>query len=154
VASACLGAHLTFRSRRAPLALLNSNVSRHMNSAPSPVCTYFRTAFRWQAGRQHSGYDKMLLLQSMWPLPFDIYILRFSQGSEIAPHTDPVLFGRHYRLNVVVKRAASGGDFVCSTPIYASTRIKFFRPDACEHSVTRVTKGSRYVLSIGWVRRG
>jgi hypothetical protein len=29
--------------------------------------------------------------------------------------------------------------------------IKPFRPDACEHSVTRVLGGSRYVLSVGWV---
>jgi hypothetical protein len=30
------------------------------------------------------------------------------------------------------------------------------RPDACEHSVTRVVGGSRYVFSVGWVlgRRG
>jgi len=124
-----------------------------MSAASSPVREYFRTAFRWQSGRQLSGYDKMLLLQSMWPLPFDVYILRFPQGSEIAPHTDPVSLGQHYRLNIVVWRAASGGEFVCATPIYASSRVKLFRPDACEHSVTRVNKGTRYVLSIGWVRR-
>jgi len=125
-----------------------------VSTSTSVVREYFRTVFRWQTGRQQSGYDKMLLLQSMWPLPFDVYILRFPQGSEIAPHTDPVSLGRHYRLNIVIKRAASGGEFVCATPIYTSARIKLFRPDACEHSVTRVVRGSRYVLSIGWVRRG
>ena len=124
-----------------------------MNTAASPVREYFRQAFRWQRGRQQSGYDKMLLLQSLWPLPFDVYILRFPLGSEIAPHTDPVSTGQHYRLNIVLKRAKAGGEFICATPIYASPRIKLFRPDACEHSVTRVTEGSRYVLSIGWVRR-
>ena len=95
----------------------------------------------------------MLLLQSRWPLSFDVYMLRFRQGSEIPPHTDPVAQGRHYRCNIVVKRAREGGDFVCSTPIFATSRIKIFRPDACEHSVTRIVRGSRYVLSIGWVRR-
>ncbi len=124
-----------------------------MSAVSSPVREYFRTAFRWQVGRQHSGYDKMLLLQSMWPLPFDVYILRFPEGSEIAPHTDPVKSGRHYRCNIVLWRAKSGGEFLCATPIYASSRIKLFRPDACEHSVTRVNNGSRYVLSLGWVRR-
>ena len=94
----------------------------------------------------------MLLLQSPWPLPFDAYILRFREGAEIPPHTDPVAQGRHYRCNIVLKRARSGGEFVCATPIFASRRIKLFRPDACEHAVTRVTQGSRYVLSIGWVR--
>jgi hypothetical protein len=124
-----------------------------MSATSSAVRTYFRTAFRWQHGRQQPGYDKMLILQSYWPLPFDVYILRFPQGSEVRPHTDPVWSGRHYRLNIVVKRAKLGGEFVCATPIYESPRIKFFRPDACEHSVTRVERGSRYVLSIGWVRQ-
>jgi hypothetical protein len=73
-----------------------------------------------------------------------------------APHNDPVKHGRHYRLNIVVKASPSGGEFVCAAPLFASRRIKLFRPDACEHSVTRVVGGSRYVLSIGWVlgRRG
>ena len=114
--------------------------------------SYLATAFRWQRGRQASGYDKMLLLQGLWPLPFDAYLLRFPEGSSIAPHTDPVSFGRHYRLNIVVWRARQGGEFVCKTPLYASSRIKFFRPDACEHAVTPVVSGSRYVLSVGWVR--
>ncbi|MES2072584.1 MAG: 2OG-Fe(II) oxygenase [Pseudomonadota bacterium] len=123
-----------------------------MTDNPSPIRKYFSTAFRWQRGRQLSGYDKMLLLQSWWPLPLDVYILRFPQGAEIAPHVDKVSFGAHYRLNIVIKRAASGGEFICAAPIYESARIKYFRPDACEHSVTRVNKGSRYVLSVGWVR--
>jgi hypothetical protein len=61
---------------------------------------------------------------------------------------------RHYRLNVVLKASPRGGEFVCATPIWQSRRIKFFRPDACEHSVTRVEGGSRYVLSLGWVLKG
>jgi hypothetical protein len=94
----------------------------------------------------------MLLLQSLWPLPFDVYILRFPEGAEIPAHTDPVAKGRHYRCNIVVKRAREGGEFVCATPIVATRRIKVFRPDTCDHSVTRVTRGTRYVLSIGWIR--
>jgi hypothetical protein len=124
-----------------------------LNATSSPIREYFRTAFRWQRGRQRSGYDKMLLLQSWWPLPFDVYVLRFPQDSEIPPHADPVTIGRHYRCNIVLKRAAEGGEFVCKTPIFTTERIKIFRPDACEHSVTRVVRGSRYVLSIGWIRR-
>jgi hypothetical protein len=119
----------------------------------SPVREYLRTAFRWQRGRQQSGYDKMLLLQSLWPLPFDVYVLRFPEGAEIPPHTDPVAKGRHYRCNIVVRRAQEGGEFVCAMPIFETRRIKLFRPDACEHRVTRVTSGTRYVLSIGWIRR-
>ena len=107
--------------------------------------------FRWQRGRQGTGYDKMLLLTAPWPLPFDCYLIRYPDGSEIPPHTDPVAAGRHYRLNVILKAPRSGGEFVCAKPLFATTRIKLFRPDACEHSVTRVVGGSRYVLSVGWV---
>jgi len=93
----------------------------------------------------------MLLFTARWPLPFDSYLIRYPEGSNIPPHTDPVQQGRHYRLNVILKAPKSGGEFVCKNPIYASRRIKLFRPDACEHSVTLVEGGSRYVLSIGWV---
>ncbi len=93
----------------------------------------------------------MLLLTASWPLPFDSYLIRYPEGSEIPPHTDPVSSGRHYRLNIVLKSPRSGGEFVCATPLFETRRIKLFRPDACEHSVTRVVGGSRYVLSIGWV---
>jgi len=109
-------------------------------------------ALRWQRGRQGSGYDKMLLATARWPLPFDCYLIRYPEGSQIPPHTDPVQAGRHYRLNIILKSPASGGEFICATPLFASKRIKLFRPDACEHSVTRVVGGSRYVLSIGWIR--
>jgi hypothetical protein len=114
---------------------------------------YLQTAFRWQRGRQGTGYDKMLLLTARWPLRLDSYLIRYPEGSEIPPHTDPVQAGRHYRLNIVLKSPRSGGECVCAMPIFASRRIKLFRPDACEHSVTRVVSGSRYVLSVGWVLR-
>lgn len=120
-------------------------------SVATSIRSYLSTAFRWQRGRQGTGYDKMLLLTARWPLPFDSYLIRYPEGAEIPPHTDPVKAGRHYRLNLVLKSPKSGGEFVCATPIYASKRIKLFRPDACEHSVTRVVGGSRYVLSLGWV---
>jgi hypothetical protein len=111
-----------------------------------------RTALRWQPGRQQSGYDKMLIVQSLWPLPFDVYILRYPEGSEVRPHRDPVTAGQHYRLNVILTRAAEGGEFHCADPLYATARIKLFRPDVSEHSVSKVIRGRRYVLSIGWIR--
>jgi hypothetical protein len=81
----------------------------------------------------------------------DYYLLRFPPGTQIPPHSDPVKTGRHYRLNVIVKRSPRGGDFVCTEPIFETSRIKLFRPDVCTHSVTKVEGGSRYVLSIRWV---
>ncbi len=109
--------------------------------------------WRWEKGRQQTGYDKLLLMTARWPLKFDLYLLRFPQGVSIPPHTDPVQAGRHYRLNLLVKKAHKGGDFVCQNPIFESDRIKLFRPDVSEHSVTPVEEGSRYLISLGWVRK-
>ena len=108
--------------------------------------------FKWQKGRQKTGYEKMLLAGAMWPIKFDVYLLKFPEGCEVPPHIDEVTDGRHYRLNIVLKQAKLGGEFICKSPIYCSKRIKFFRPDICEHSVTQVISGNRYLLCIGWVR--
>ncbi len=114
--------------------------------------SYIKSLFRWRGGRQNTGYEKMLLLANPFVLPFDCYLLRYKQGSEIPVHTDPVDSKRHFRLNIVLKEAVRGGEFVCSNPIRETRRIKYFRPDQSAHSVTRVEEGTRYVLSIGWVR--
>lgn len=110
-------------------------------------------AWRWCKGRQGNGYDKMLLATGWLPLPFDLYLLRFPTGTKISPHTDRVESGEHYRLNIILKPARRGGEFQCANPIYVNSRIKLFRPDRSEHSVTRIEEGTRYVLSLGWVRR-
>lgn len=105
----------------------------------------------WDIGRQKRGYDKMLLC--MFPLPFiwiDTYLLRFKQGSNIPPHVDPVDKYNHYRLNIILKSAKLGGEFICHQSYINTKRIKFFRSDTMEHSVNEVLDGSRYVLSIGF----
>lgn len=111
-----------------------------------------RKWLKWEIGRQKSGYDKMLLATGLWPLPFDFYVLRFPTGSKIEPHVDEVQEKKHFRLNIVMIKAKNGGEFVCDNPIFETSRIKFFRPDISRHSVTEVISGTRYVLSIGWVR--
>jgi hypothetical protein len=108
--------------------------------------------WRWQRGRQASGYDKLLLAGLPWPLPCDCYLLHFPEGSEVPPHVDRLAHGRHYRLNIILRAADRGGEFVCARSLHASQRIKLFRPDLETHSVTRIERGSRWVLSIGWVR--
>ncbi|MGB0833537.1 MAG: 2OG-Fe(II) oxygenase [Psychrobium sp.] len=95
----------------------------------------------------------MLLAGATWPIKFDMYLLKFPEGSEIPPHVDKVSSGKHYRLNIVLKQAARGGEFICASPIFEISCIKLFRPDVCEHSVTKVEEGSRYLLSIGWIKR-
>ncbi|WP_111977159.1 2OG-Fe(II) oxygenase [Algibacillus agarilyticus] len=107
--------------------------------------------FRWQSGRQQSGYDKLLLAFGYWPIKFDCYLLRFPTGSEIKPHTDNVTQGKHYRLNIVLKKAKIGGEFICHNPLFQTNRIKLFRPDISTHQVLKITAGTRYLLSFGWV---
>lgn len=107
---------------------------------------------RWEQGRQGSGYDKMLLLTGYFPIPFDIYLIKYPKGAFIPAHIDPVSDKKHFRLNMVLKKAKKGGEFICKDPIYNSSRIKLFRPDISEHSVTLVEEGNRYLLSIGWTR--
>ncbi|MDE0855388.1 MAG: hypothetical protein OSA97_13300 [Nevskia sp.] len=120
----------------------------------SALRAYLSDAFRWRGGRQRSGYERMLLAQGWLPLPFDLYLLRFPAGSEVRTHTDRVESGDHYRLNIILRPARRGGEFRCADPIFVSRRIKLFRPDRSEHSVTRIESGTRYVLSLGWVLRG
>lgn len=108
--------------------------------------------FTWKQGRQSSGYSKISLIQAMWPIPFDLYLLKFPEGSQIPEHVDKVDEGfRHYRLNIILKKSLSGGEFMAEKSIINRTRIKFFRPDISKHSVTKVVGGSRYVLSFGFL---
>ncbi|MGB1298018.1 MAG: 2OG-Fe(II) oxygenase [Psychrobium sp.] len=93
----------------------------------------------------------MLLAGAIWTIKFDMYLLRFPEGSEIAPHVDKVSSGKHYRLNIALKQAIRGGEFICQSPLFEFSRIKLFRPDVCEHSVTKIEQGTRYLLSIGWI---
>jgi len=113
---------------------------------------FFNKVFRWEIGRQKSGYDKMLLLTGTLPIPFDVYILRFLTDSEILEHVDSVDKGRHFRLNIIIRKAQLGGVFYCADPIFATKRIKLFRPDISAHSVSKIEKGVRYVFSVGWIR--
>jgi len=108
--------------------------------------------FKWQTGRQQTGYQKMLLATLQWPIKFDFYLLKFDEGHEIPPHTDPVSEGKHFRLNIVIKHPKIGGEFKCENALYQSRSIKFFRPDVNEHSVSKIELGKRYVLSLGWLK--
>lgn len=94
----------------------------------------------------------MLLLSTYFPIAFDSYLIRYPVGLYIKPHIDPVTDKKHYRLNIILKKSQSGGEFICKNPIFESERIKFFRPDMSQHSVTEVKGSPRYIFSVGWVR--
>jgi len=103
--------------------------------------------WKWSNGRKQTGYEKLRII-SLWF--FDCYILRFRKGALIPKHRDPVADKSHYRLNIILKNAKAGGEFHCANCIIDWWRIKLFRPDKFKHSVSEVTEGTRYVLSIGW----
>jgi hypothetical protein len=119
----------------------------------------------WQIGRSanpKSPYFKWPLFVRVLGklLKADAYILKYPEGSAIDFHKDSAPVGyKHYRLNIVLKRAKVGGEFIIKqvcpdygywiNPQYG--RIHLFRPDITEHAVSPIAKGTRYVLSIGWL---
>lgn len=113
---------------------------------------FFRTWLRWQPGRQGTGYAKLLLLTGRRPLPFDCYLLRYRPGQGIPPHTDPVPGFRHYRANLILASGREGGAFQCQSTLYSRPRLHIFRSDLSTHAVEPMVRGTRYVLSVGWLR--
>lgn len=107
---------------------------------------------KWTPGRQGTGYEKLLILQCKFPIPFDLYLLRYRPGSFIDWHTDYVKGKRHFRLNIFLKKSKSGGVFETKYPVCFGNRyFQVFRPDINLHRVTEVQGSTRYVLSLGWL---
>lgn len=102
---------------------------------------------RWEQGRQRSGYWKLKII-SFEPY-FDLYLLKYPRGAYIPLHRDPVLGRRHYRVNIVLKKAEAGGEFRCDKALFSWGRIVVFRSDIHPHEVAPVWRGCRYVLSLG-----
>lgn len=102
----------------------------------------------WLTGRQKSGYEKMILFINEYFVPFDFHILKYLKGSFVPEHTDYEPGYRHYRLNIILRQPLEGGKFACQDPIITSRWVNFFRSDR-PHSVSKITKGSRYVFSTG-----
>ena len=106
---------------------------------------------KWLKGRQSSGYYKLPIFGGSWPVNFDVWFLKFPPGAKILPHSDKVPTGKHYRLNIIVKNAKEGGEYFGEF-LWRSRRIILFRPDKMVHGVTKVTSGTRYVFSVGWIK--
>jgi hypothetical protein len=105
---------------------------------------------KWEEGRQKTGYMKKCLINSK-RFKFDVYLLKYPEGSEIPEHIDSAIipFHEHHRLNIELKRAEFGGSFRMNGYV-KPRRVHYFRPDLVPHSVDKIRKGTRYVLSIGW----
>lgn len=118
--------------------------------------------FKFKPGRQGTGYDTMTLLFMKMPQWFQLlfsikgvdgYIIRYNDGSCIPPHVDSVDEPglEHHRLNIVLSKPKSGGEFICEGATRIWNRIFYFRPDIQRHEVTPCV-GTRIVLSVGIVK--
>lgn len=111
----------------------------------------------WTKGRLDSGYHKFTLVYSEF-FKLDAYILVIPTGSAVPRHFDPAPEGfRHFRFNLTLWRANSGGETLIRLGkrwAYLPHRAYKFRPDIQEHMVTRVSSGSLWLLSIGWLKYG
>ena len=106
---------------------------------------------RWEMGRQGGGYRKMKLFSSE-KRKMDIYLLHFPEGSEVPIHIDPAPEGFiHQRLNIFLKRPKEGGQIFVEGPVLNIGPFNLFMASVWRHLMTRVTKGSAYILSIGWL---
>ncbi|MEX2499876.1 MAG: 2OG-Fe(II) oxygenase [Wenzhouxiangellaceae bacterium] len=82
-----------------------------------------------------------------------IYLVRYSAGHEIMSHVDMVSEGRLYKLNCVLVKPKAGGEFGCERNIFdLFGRIILFRPDLYKHRVSRIERGSRWLLSFALTR--
>ena len=107
--------------------------------------------WRWEYGRQGSGYRKFTLLFSAL-LNCDMYILHVPKGVHIPPHNDRVPFMNHFRVNITLR-----GKIWMSTkkdePVFRiGSWFSYFRPDDVEHWAMPVHRDT-YILSIGWLRK-
>ena len=55
--------------------------------------------FHWQAGRQGTGYRKLLVAGGR---QWDLYLLDYPRGTSVPVHVEPVAGRRHWRANLVL----------------------------------------------------
>jgi predicted 2-oxoglutarate/Fe(II)-dependent dioxygenase YbiX len=130
------------------------------------------SAAGWTAGRQGTGYDILPLKQilpggpgtlitralALLGTPFedywDVYLIRYLEGSHIAKHVDDALHGkRHRRINAMLTSAHGGGELWIDgrrIELAVGDAVRFY-PDREIHEVTPVV-GTRVVFSVGaWI---
>ena len=82
-----------------------------------------------------------------------IYLVRYPEGHKVVPHVDMISGGRLYKLNCVLVKPESGGEFVCDKSLFnLFGRLILFRPDLHQHRVSRIERGSRWLLSFALTR--
>jgi len=79
---------------------------------------------------------------------FSVYLVRYSAGHRIAPHVDMVAGGKLTKFNCVLVKPRTGGEFICERTIFnLFGRFILFRPDLYRHEVSRIERGTRWLLS-------
>ncbi len=126
----------------------------------------------WTPGRQGTGYDILPLRDALPGAPgslvarslallgtpfeefWDVYLIRYRDGSFIAPHVDDAQHGkRHRRINAVLAPATAGGELTIGgqrIELAIGDAVRFY-PDREVHEVTAVV-GTRLLFSVGaWI---
>ncbi|WP_368448941.1 hypothetical protein [Cobetia amphilecti] len=76
-----------------------------------------------------------------------INLVTYPEGHSVMRHNDPM--GSYYKLNIVLKKPRRGGVFETDGSLFRlADRVVLFRPDLHEHSVSRIERGKRVLLSI------
>ena len=89
-----------------------------------------------------------ILFHSKW---LSLYLVRYPEGHKIAPHLDMVSEGKLYKFNCVLVKPRSGGEFFCERNIFnLFGRLILFRPDLHQHSVSKIERGNRWLLSLAF----
>lgn len=105
-------------------------------------------------GRRNTTYSRrLLLLWLLGPIKMDAWLLKYPVGAHVPAHVDIVPnCRRHWRLNCTLWPSREGGEFLYRGSVKRFGPFTFFRSDTQMHAVSKVTKGTRYVLSIGLAR--
>ncbi|AOY86814.1 hypothetical protein BKP64_00710 [Marinobacter salinus] len=83
----------------------------------------------------------------------NIYLVRYPEGHKVVPHVDMVSEGRLWKLNCVLVKPKTGGEFVCEKNIFnLFGRVYLFRPDLHQHRVSKIERGNRWLLSFALTR--
>ena len=107
--------------------------------------------FKWGNDKFNTGY-KILTLAYIRGI-FDLYVFHYATHSYLPKHKDPKKYGKQYRLNIVLRKPKSGGQFWCKGKHFNfNDRIIFFRADSNYHGMTKIEEGSRIILSLGFYR--
>mgnify|MGYP003124943955 FL=1 len=137
--------------------MIGKHLTAYKNNAGFFIISLFQRlslflGFTWTQGRKMTHYYKCALLRSE-KMKLDMYLLKFPTGSYIDNHKDPAPEGyEHHRINFILNKNFKGGKFIIKGKAQEG-RIHKFRPDRFKHKVTKIKEGTRYVFSIGYLRK-